>query len=573
MGKLFEELKRRNVFRVAVAYTVVGWLIIQVIDIVLPRLGLPEWVPTLIIVLVLIGLPIAIILAWAFELTPEGVKLEKDVDRTESIAHSTGRKLDFVLIGVLASVSAILALDKFVWTDVSEPNSGAVQQTIAVLPFVNMSDDPEQEYFSDGLSEELLNLLAKIPELRVTSRTSAFSFKGKGATIAEVGQALDVEHVLEGSVRRSGDTIRITAQLIDVATDTHEWSDTWDRNFADVFVIQDEIAESVVSALRIQLLGSVPTVAETTPAAYSLYLRSLNIANNAEAYIQAEIVISRVLAIDPEYVPAWIRLAGLLYGGSSFGAWEPAEAIPRAREALEQALRLDADNAEVHAISARIAIDYDYDYELAEREFKTALQLGSNNPIALSIAASFSTNQGLLEDAVRYIEKMHTIDPLAGWKRRFAETYFNSGRQEEALTMMEENVLLRPGSERINKVLGFARLRAGDFDGALAALDEESSDGHQASGYAIFYEAIGDRERSTEELEKLLALGVRWTYETAQVYSYRGELDEAFLWLDRAIDRRDRSLRELMYDPFMEKLRGDPRFDDVLVRTGRRPVP
>ena len=234
---LFSELKRRNVFRVGIAYLIVAWLTLQVTDIVVPILELPDVFDRGVLLLLAIGFPFALIFAWAFEMTPEGVKKEKDVDRAVSITQHTGRKLDFIIIGVLTVAVAIFALDKFVWTESVAP------KTIAVLPFVNMSDDSEQEYFSDGLSEELLNLLAQIPELRVTSRTSAFSFKGKDATIAEVGRTLDVEHVLEGSVRRSGDTIRITAQLINVSTDTHVWSDSWDRDFQDVFVIQDEIAE------------------------------------------------------------------------------------------------------------------------------------------------------------------------------------------------------------------------------------------------------------------------------------------------------------------------------------------
>ena len=287
MESVWTELKRRNVVRVAIAYGIVSWLVLQLIDVLLPLLTLPEWVGRFVLLILIVGFFLALILSWAFELTPEGVKLEKDVDRSQSVTHSTGRKLDFIIIGVLSIALIMFVLDKFgaapneapaqiaAEAPKSEKTSANVEaseeNTIAVLPFVNMSSDPEQEYFSDGLTEELLNLLSRIPELRVTSRSSSFFYKGKDFQISDVGQALGVGHVLEGSVRRSGETIRITAQLIEVTSDIHIWSNTWDRKFEDVFAIQDEIAAAVVDALKISMLGEAPRVAETTPEAYALY--------------------------------------------------------------------------------------------------------------------------------------------------------------------------------------------------------------------------------------------------------------------------------------------------------------
>ena len=341
---LFSELKRRQVFKVAAAYLVAAWLVLQVTDIVAPILELPDVFARGVLFLLVIGFPFALIFAWAFEMTPEGLRKEKDVDRAASTDSNAGRNLNYVIIGVLAAAVAVFALDKFVWTGSRDPVDTATgtQQRIAVLPFVNMSDDPEQEYFSDGLSEELLNLLAQIPELRVTSRTSAFSFKGQATTIPEVGRALGVEHVLEGSVRRSGDTIRITAQLIEAATDTHIWSDTWDRNFKDVFVIQDEIAEDVVDALKVRLLGTVPQVLETKPEAYELFLqvRFLMEQGTPASFHQAEALNRQILEIDPEYAPAWTQRAMLFYSGTGFGAWESDEGTSRAREAASEAVRL-----------------------------------------------------------------------------------------------------------------------------------------------------------------------------------------------------------------------------------------
>ncbi len=251
---LIAELKRRNVFRVGVAYAIVGWLLLEVASVVLPALHLPDWALTLLVVFVVAGFPLALILAWAFEMTPEGIRRETDVDPAESVRHSTGRKLDFAIIGLLAIAVAYFA---FRGGDPISPTGSTGQvKTIAVLPFADMSGDPEQEFFSDGISEELLNVLAKVKGLQVTSRTSAFAFKGTNTSIPEIAEKLGVEHVLEGSVRMAGDRVRITTQLIEVSTDSHLWSESYDRNLSDIFAVQDEIAAKVGEALKVALLGA-----------------------------------------------------------------------------------------------------------------------------------------------------------------------------------------------------------------------------------------------------------------------------------------------------------------------------
>ena len=290
---LFNELKRRNVFKVTIAYIVMAWLVMQVADVILNNVEAPAWVFHVILLLLGIGLPFSIFFAWAFELTPEGLKREHEVDRSQSITTQTGRKLDFLIIGVLVLALGYFAYDKFVLQPsrdaelvqattetvteqvAAEPEaSSESDKSIAVLPFVNMSDDASNEYFSDGISEELLNLLSKIPELRVISRTSAFSFKGKEIDIPTIAQQLNVAHILEGSVRKAGNQIRITSQLIDARSDTHLWSETYDRTLGDIFAIQDEIAGAVVDALKLTLLGDTPQVEQINPEAYALYLQA-----------------------------------------------------------------------------------------------------------------------------------------------------------------------------------------------------------------------------------------------------------------------------------------------------------
>ena len=563
----FDELRRRNVFRVGIAYLVVAWLVLQVTDTVAPILELPDVFDRGVFLLLAIGFPFALIFAWAFEMTPEGVKKEKDVDRAVSITQHTGRKLDFIIIGVLTVAVAIFALDKFVWTESVAP------KTIAVLPFVNMSDDSEQEYFSDGLSEELLNLLAQIPELRVTSRTSAFSFKGKDATIAEIGRTLDVEHVLEGSVRRSGDTIRITAQLINVSTDTHVWSDSWDRDFQDVFVIQDEIAEFVVGALKIQLLGEAPRTDTTSPEAYALYLQSKALQDQltAAGYLQAEAVVLRVLEIDSTYVPAWLQLARIYAAGSGNGAWQPHEAFPKSRAAVMEALRLDPGNAQAHATLSNIAATYDYDLETARKEQELASTLAPHDPEVLVLAARLARIDGDFAESIRLFKELEIIDPVS-WepKEYLARSYFRWGRLAEAKSAYAQVLEMLPIRSRINFRLGSVMLVSGDLDDALLQMNKVTRDGSRLAGRAMVLHAMGDNESAASELEKVIAIGDTWTYEIARAHAYLGNLDESFRWLDRAIDRRDQSLSGTTSDPFLDNLRDDPRFDDVLERLGHK---
>jgi len=286
---LIQELKRRNVFKVGAAYVVLTWLLAQATDVFLESFGAPDWVIKTVLMLLVIGFPLALFFAWAFELTPEGIKKEKDVDRSQSITTETGRKLDFTIIAILLLALGYFSFDKFVQNpardaEMAEAAAEAeavqeaarpVEKSIAVLPFVNMSDDAGNEYFSDGISEEILNSLAKIKQLKVAGRTSSFAFKGKNQDLRQIGETLGVEHILEGSVRKAGTKIRITAQLIQVEDGFHLWSEAYDRELTDVFAIQDEIATAILEQLKAQLIGEDATPVTTARAdteAYELYL-------------------------------------------------------------------------------------------------------------------------------------------------------------------------------------------------------------------------------------------------------------------------------------------------------------
>jgi TolB-like protein/Tfp pilus assembly protein PilF len=435
-----------------------------------------------------------------------------------------------------------------------------------------MSDDPEQEYFSDGLAEELLNLLNRVPQLQVTPRTSAFSFKDKDFTIAEVGAQLGVSHILQGSVRRSGDTLRITAQLIDVATDSHDWSDSWQKEFEDIFVIQDEIAAHVVDALKLELLGDMPKAEQTTPEVYALVLEAdfLRRQGNAPSVRRAIELLEQAIEIDPSYSPAWSQLGWSHYYGSSRGISEKDDIVPLVEDAIDKALDLNAANVDAYLLRAQVAMSYSYNLQQASTALETAEEMEPWNSAVQGSVANLSAIGGDLQKAVDHLQLAHELDPLAGWLLRGATTFYYSGRVAEALQHLQQRAKDRPFSDRAYSDWARAVLLEGDPQGALSLLDSEASDGHRAANRALVYQSMGDTGKALEELEKLLELGNRWTYEIAEVYAFMGNADEAFSWLDRAIDRRDSSLNSTVFDPFLEPIRDDPRYDEMLERLGRK---
>lgn len=572
MGSIWGELKRRSVVRVSIAYVVVAWLILQVSDVILNNIDAPSWVFQAILLLLAIGFPPALIISWAFEITPEGIRKDQDVHRSEFTSLHTNRKIDFLIIGVLSVAVVFFAMDKFVWSDSpAESFADDEKRTIAVMPFVNMSADPNQEYMSDGLAEEILNLLVRIPELRVTSRASAFSFKGRNYRTEDVGNELDVEHLLVGSVRLSDERIRISAQLVEVATDAQIWSRTWERNQEDIFAIQDEVARAVVANLELQLLDDIPVVDRTSPEAYSLYLQAAFFVNqrSTDSMGQAETLLLDVLNADPSYLPAQLLLAHTYLTGTMTGTWHPNEGVPMARKIAEDVIERDTDNAAALATLWQIASRIDYDPVSSRRYLDRALASDPNNPRVQGALAAQAANQGDRELAIQYMEEMRSSDPLGTGLHYFlARQYWMVNRLDEAESNYRRAIQLSPGSSGTHFYLGAVLLQKGEYDAALREMDLESRLGYQHTGRALVYQAMGDAIRSTEELDKLIALGDRWTYQIAAVHAYLNEPDEAFYWLDRAMDRRDTSLMLITNDPFMDNIRDDPRYPEVLEKLG-----
>ncbi|MGY8794857.1 MAG: tetratricopeptide repeat protein, partial [Woeseiales bacterium] len=406
--RLLSELRRRNVFCMAMLYAVAAWLILQVADVLIDLANLPDWIGTSTLWLLAIGFPVALFSSWFFEITPQGIVLEKDVERDESITHVTGRRLEFIVISLLCAAVILFAYEKW-WI------SGPPVHSIAVLPFVNMSDDPGNEYFSDGLSEELLNLLAKIPEIKVISRSSAFSFKGKDFSIPTVAAELNVAHVLEGSVRKTGNRVRISAQLIEAHSDTHLWSETYDRTLSDIFAIQDEIAAKVVDQLKISLLGELPKQQETDPDAYAFYLQAnhLNEASTAESLGEAITLFEKVLAIDPNYVAAWLGMGRSFERMGTIRVLSQAEARKKSKQANERALEIDPHSAGAMKGLAWRLFQYDGNLQDAAHYFEKALLQDPTNTVFIGDISIFLSSLGRLEDAIRFGEYQVSRDPAS----------------------------------------------------------------------------------------------------------------------------------------------------------------
>jgi len=479
---LFEELKRRNVIRVGAAYLLLAWVLIQVTDTVGPVLHLPEWTLALVTWMSIIGLPIAIFFAWAFELTPDGLKREAEVDRSESITDKTGRKLNVVVIGLLVIAVLFLLGDRFfaggegpvdVVADTAPAEvttTEAGYDSIGVLPFVNMSDDPSQEYFSDGIAEELLNALAKLKDLQVAARTSSFAFKGQNQDISAIGKQLKVDTVLEGSVRKSGSRLRITAQLIDVDNGYHLWSETYDREMTDIFAIQDEITAAIVGALLVHFETgeevSAPKTEVTNMSAYDAYLQGRHKLRDAtEPSPREALALFRAATdADPEFAPAWAARAMTVI---MLRADHFQEGIPReeshllARNNIEKALAIDPNLAEAYIAESFLLAD-EYRYAEALESLEKAVGINANLAEAWMWRSRLLGRFGRIREARENILKAIRLDPHNPTPSFIAANLVDEFYEPEFLAKVERSAMLIP---RIRQQLTQTRL---DYSGPVS---------------------------------------------------------------------------------------------------------
>jgi TolB-like protein/Tfp pilus assembly protein PilF len=606
---IFNELKRRNVFRVAATYVVSAWLLIEIGNTLEETLNLPEWADTFVAFLLIIGFPIVVFFSWAYEITPEGIKREKDIDPADTSRSVTASKLNRALFVVMTIALAYFVVDEFYFERMQTPAAGAPEtamvgqapdpveaatsdagkaasvtdessaplvpeKSIAVLPFVNMSSDPEQEYFSDGLTEELLNLLAGIQELKVAARTSSFFYKDKVNEIPmkEVARQLEVAHILEGSVRKGGDKIRITAQLIKADDGFHLWSETYDRTLDDVFAIQDEIAAAVVEQLKLTLLGEAVHQRVVDPKSYELSLQARFLFNRRESgdLERAFELFEEALAIDPKNVMALVGISPLYNW-----LFDPPR-LDDAIDVVNQALAVEPDNPDGVARKASFLYRRDGPSDEALNTWERALELGEKSPLVLSMASGLFYSTGEIEKGLEWQRKALANDPLHLVNiGNMASSLLDLGRWQEAEPYVLKIQELAPGSDSAGQFMAFLLLQKGQPAEALRIA--ESLGDRETTVFTInnklpllvrAHHDLGNDAESRAALEKEIA-GLNDAsppLRVARLYAYRGETDQAFEWIERALKTHPdlRPSPFLMYE--FAGLRDDPRWEQVRQR-------
>ena len=584
MRNFIKELTRRNVAKVALVYIIAGWLTMQVVDVMFPALQLPEWLVSAVAAFVIIGFPFAVIFAWAFEMTPEGIKREKDVDRSESITPQTGQKLNHAALVILAIAVGFLLIDKFVMPAGTEPTSPEtvvteVKPSIAVLPFVNMSDDQGNEYFSDGLSEELLNLLAKIPQLHVAGRTSSFKFKGTNEDLRIIGEALNVAHVLEGSVRKSGARLRITAQLIDTENGYHLWSENYDRELTDIFAIQDEIASRVVEALKAHLLGAevaTATQGTTNVEAYNQFLRGNYFIDNTSAdnLVKARSAFEGAIRIDPDFARAYAGLAVALQ--QTFSGWASSsdgsfiDNFEQIREVANKAAELDPENPDSLIALTIVALLIDWNLPTSRALTARALKNSPNDLAALSWHGYNLVFLSEFDEAEEALLKALDVDPLSlATIRVLGDLYMVSDRCDLAVETYQRALTLSPGTGRFYGRIARCKLFADDIEAAKFFNAKEPVTWVRETNDLI----ILGREGTDEEWQAAVAQyekehGYGNSYQMAEIYADKGDVDKVFEWLEHVARVKDPGGPWALIMPFFDEARNDPRWPQYEAKFG-----
>lgn len=590
---LFAEIQRRNVFRMAGLYLVGAWLIVQVAGTVLPMFGAPDWLPRSIVILLAIGFVPSLLLAWVFELTPDGIRRDTGVEPAQPVAPRTAQRMNRLIIAVLAFAIVYFGFDKFVLAprheaaiqasaeqlaearvaaqEVTKLETTAPVKSIAVLPLDNASGDQAQQYFSDGLSEDLITALSQFDGLKVISRNSAFQFRDSKQSSKAIGEALGVAHLLEGSVRHAGDTVRITAQLVKAADGSTLWSQRYDRPYKDLFALQDEIAQAVAGALRAQLLAGAAAQSDRPPsgnlAAYNAYLQGkFHYARSTEAEMRKAIdAYATATRLDPRYAAAWAELSHTWSGlAVQFLAGPSAQqAHARARAAVATALALDPDLAAAHVARGYVLAIADFDWAGAEAEYRRAVQLAPNDGTTKFSLATLLATLGQPVQAAELTRQALATDPLhASWYYWLSVYLSTLGRIDEAGQAIGKALELQPDAVSFRTQQAIVEILRGDPGAALAAARQEpATGGWQEAALALALQIGSDRTAADAALQALIVNDADSSaYQIAQVYALRKDVDKTFEWLDRAWANRDPGVQGLLCDPFILGYRDDPRF-------------
>jgi TolB-like protein/Flp pilus assembly protein TadD len=578
-GNFFSELKRRNVYKVAVAYAVSAWLVVQAASILFPTFEVPAIGMKLLVFILAAGFIIALIVAWAFEMTPEGMKRTSEVspDEVRDLPYWSKRKFAAFLISV-----AVIALGLLTLQLLRAPGSTGARsenKSIAVLPLLNESGDPKDEYFSDGLSEELIAALAQIRELKVIGRSSSFRFKDRKEDSKTIGEKLGVATLLEGTVRKQNGRVRIVAELVNAADGIELWTRTFDRELKDIFAVQQEIAAAVAASLKTTLLGPDQRPAQNSATqnaeAHNAYLLGHHHfqRRNIEDYRKAVTYFDEAIRLDPEYALAlaersevWTLIGDLV--GESKTAW------PKARSDAEKAVALGPALAEAHAALGWVRFFTEWKFPEGLSELKRAKELSSANPTVNDLLGRAMVYVGNPDEAEKQVRHAVEIDPLAAFPlNNLARILWYRGKLDEADAAARKSAELQPSSASSRRWQVLVAIRRGDAETALREAQLEPDESYRRFELAIVHEARGDRAAADAALADLMANNRGLDYQLAQVYAVRGDKEKAFEWLQVAFENHDTGMLALMIDPLLNSLHDDPRFNALVAKmnfpTGR----
>ena len=551
-----EELKRRHVFKSGIAYLIVAWLIAQIASIVLPTFEAPAYIMKILLFLLFIGFPINLVVSWIYDVTPEGIKKTKNLDNKSYLKNS---RLNKVIVSSLVLMIIVIASNLF-FKEVLIPD-----KSIAVLAFSDMSPKKDQEYFSDGISEELLNIISKTQDLRVSSRTSSFSYKTKDMTAEAIGKELKVAYLLEGSVRKSGNTLRITAQLIKSSDGAHVWSETYDRDLDDILKIQDEIAAEVSKKLQITL-GFKLADKKVNTEAYTLFLKARHLThqNSKEAFLKAEEIIKESITIDSNYAPSYSLLANIYDTGSfNFLTMPVTEGIELGTNAAKKAVALDSKYADAYANLASLQMKA-WKFAEADKNIKMALNLEPNSSGIIGSAALMKF--GNIDQAIALIEKAIAKDPVVyGNYYNLGYFNYNAGHLDKADTALDQFIMYNPNSAIAHYVKCMILISRDKAEEALAEAQKEPHAFFNlyARHFAIF--ALGKHDEADVLLKELEdTYGGTEAANMADAYAFRGDIDTAFKWLDKAVEIKDPVLIDGLNYPSFKILHSDARWAQLI---------
>ncbi len=585
-NQFFGELKRRNVYKVGVAYAVVAWLLMQVASQIFPFFEVPNWVVRLVVVLLVIGFPIALIIAWAFEVTSEGIKRTEAADAA-GLRSRGGTWIYVVLVGAALS-AGLFFVGRFTAghatpRPVTQPQArpgfqselatAIPEKSIAVLPLINESGDPKDEYFSDGLSEELIAALAQISGLKVIGRSSSFRFKNRKEEPKTIGEKLGVSTLLDGTVRKQGDRVRIVAELVNAADGIQLWTRTFDRELKDIFAVQEEIARAVAESLKVTLLGSdsAQKSAPKNVEAHNAYLQGHFHfqRRNLEDYRKAVGYFDQAIRLDPNYALAYAeRSEAWTLIGDLTGQHEPAWS--NALSDAEKAVAIAPDLAEAHAALGFVRFLVDWKFTEGLNELKRAKELSPSNPTANDVLARLIVYLGRIDEAERQGRQAVELDPLSVTaQNNLARILFVAGKLDEADAVARKSAELQPAAAATHRWQALIAAQRGDGEAALREAQLEPDEGYRRFELAVAQYVRGDRKAADAALADLIANGRdRLAYQIAEVYAVRGEKDKAFEWLQISFDNHDTGTLTLLTDPLLRGLRDDVRYKNFLAKLG-----